>query len=210
VSNFNTFASAEVQTCQETYISGAPVYSPPHHNTRSKSQNMITQCFTKSNRNNEATYLLPNAAHKRTPTHSMPIWHTRDTTHPPCSTNQPGPHPPRIRLPIACPTDRLLLQRVLCLLEAQLPEYAISLFGQATGLAGMSKRFSDGEPVRMPTYLGFCLSCASHPPGLLGTTASLALTVVGTATVRKCPTPTPTPCIIPNAGGAETCRGGCE
>jgi hypothetical protein len=54
--------------------------------------------------------------------------------------------PPRVRLPIACATDRLLLQRLLRLLEAQLPEYATSLFGQSTGLNGMIKRFSDGEP----------------------------------------------------------------
>lgn len=53
---------------------------------------------------------------------------------------------PRERLPIATKLDGVLLQRLLSYVEAQLPNVALSFFGQKVNLGQMRRRFSPGEP----------------------------------------------------------------
>ena len=53
---------------------------------------------------------------------------------------------PRERLPVVTKMDGVLLHRLLALVEAQLPAYAQSVFGQKVDLHEMSRRYSPGEP----------------------------------------------------------------
>lgn len=54
--------------------------------------------------------------------------------------------PARSRLSIVTPVDEVLRHRLLALMEAELPEFARAVFGQATGLAELRPEYSPGEP----------------------------------------------------------------
>ena len=54
--------------------------------------------------------------------------------------------PARSRLSIVTPVDKVLRLRLLALMEAELPEFAQAVFGQATDLAELRPDYSPGEP----------------------------------------------------------------
>ena len=54
--------------------------------------------------------------------------------------------PARSRLSIVSRIDQVLRLRLLTLLEAELPDFAHSIFGQSTGLAELRPDYSPGEP----------------------------------------------------------------
>ena len=54
--------------------------------------------------------------------------------------------PARSRLSIVSKVDTVLRLRLLALIEAELPDYAHSIFGQRTGLAELFPEYSPGEP----------------------------------------------------------------